>query len=46
MRHRDEMTYEEIADALDLPLGTVKAHIFRARALLNKSLKDRRGDLE
>ena len=46
MRHRDELSYEEIADALGLPLGTVKAHIFRARALLNKALKDRRGDLE
>lgn len=46
MRHRDDMAYEEIADALGLPLGTVKAHIFRARALLNKALKSRRGDLE
>ncbi len=46
MRHRDELSYEEIAEALGLPLGTVKAHIFRARALLNKALKDRRGDLE
>lgn len=46
MRHQEEMTYEEIAETLDLPLGTVKAHIFRARALLNKALKERRGDLE
>ncbi len=46
MRHRDDLSYEEIAEALGLPLGTVKAHIFRARALLNKALKDRRGDLE
>lgn len=46
MRHQQEMTYEEIAEELDLPLGTVKAHIFRARALLNKALLDRRGDLE
>lgn len=45
MRHQLEMTYEEIAVELDLPLGTVKAHIFRARALLNKALMDRRGDL-
>ncbi len=45
MRHRQEMSYEEIATALDLPLGTVKAHIFRARALLYKYLKDRREDL-
>lgn len=46
MRHQQEMTYEEIAEELDLPLGTVKAHIFRARALLNKALHSRRGDLE
>ncbi|MDX1420709.1 MAG: sigma-70 family RNA polymerase sigma factor [Rubricoccaceae bacterium] len=45
MRHQQEMSYDEIATALDLPLGTVKAHIFRARALLYKYLKDRREDL-
>ncbi|HYE96216.1 MAG TPA: sigma-70 family RNA polymerase sigma factor [Rubricoccaceae bacterium] len=45
MRHQEERSYEEIAEALDLPLGTVKAHIFRARALLYKYLKDRRDDL-
>lgn len=41
MRHMQEMSYEEIAEELALPLGTVKAHIFRARELLNKHLKDR-----
>ncbi|MBP3193085.1 sigma-70 family RNA polymerase sigma factor [Natronogracilivirga saccharolytica] len=41
MRHMQEMSYEEISEELDLPLGTVKAHIFRARELLNKHLKDR-----
>ena len=46
MRHQEEMAYDEIAEALDLPLGTVKAHIFRARALLNKALRDRRDELE
>jgi RNA polymerase sigma factor (sigma-70 family) len=45
MRHQQEMSYEEIAEELDLPLGTVKAHIFRARAMLYKHLRDRRGDL-
>ena len=45
MRHQEELSYDEIAEALDLPLGTVKAHIFRARALLNKYLQDRRDDL-
>ncbi len=42
MRHQQEKSYEEIAAELDLPLGTVKAHIFRARALLYKHLRDKR----
>ena len=45
MRHQQELSYEEIATKLELPLGTVKAHIFRARALLYKYLKDQRDDL-
>jgi RNA polymerase sigma-70 factor (ECF subfamily) len=40
LRHQDEKSYEEIAQILDLPLGTVKARIFRAREMLKKSLKD------
>lgn len=42
MRHMEEKTYQEIAEILDLPLGTVKAHIFRAREMLYKALKDKR----
>lgn len=42
LRHQHEKSYEEIAQELDLPLGTVKAHIFRARELLNKFLRDKR----
>ncbi len=42
MRHQQEKSYEDIAEELDLPLGTVKAHIFRARELLNKYLRDKR----
>jgi RNA polymerase sigma factor (sigma-70 family) len=41
MRHKQEKEYEEIAKELKLPLGTVKAHIFRGRELLNKYLKDK-----
>lgn len=41
LRHKNEMEYEEIAEKLELPLGTVKAHIFRGRELLNKYLKHR-----
>ncbi len=40
LRHHDEKSYEEIAQILDLPLGTVKARIFRAREMLKKSLKE------
>lgn len=44
MRHQEERSYEEIALELDLPLGTVKAHIFRAREMLYKQLRGKVGN--
>jgi RNA polymerase sigma factor (sigma-70 family) len=41
MRHVEEKEYAEIAKILKLPLGTIKAHIFRARELLYKQLRDK-----
>lgn len=41
LRHVEERSYEEIAQELRLPIGTVKAHIFRAREMLYKALKHR-----
>jgi len=38
-RHKDDKSYEEIADLLHIPVGTVKARIFRARELLKKKLR-------
>lgn len=38
-RHQDDKSYEEIADLLRIPVGTVKARIFRARELLKKKLR-------
>ncbi len=35
MRYFQEMSYEEISTELNMPLGTVKAQLFRARALLS-----------
>ncbi len=43
LRHMEEKSYQEISEELNKPLGTVKAHIFRAREMLYKSLKDKRG---
>ena len=40
MRYFDEMSYTEIAEKLDLPLGTVKARLFRSRELLLSIVKD------
>jgi RNA polymerase sigma-70 factor (ECF subfamily) len=34
LRYFDELSYEEISQQLDLPLGTVKAQLFRAKYLL------------
>ena len=38
LRHLQEMTYEEMADILSMPVGTVKTHLFRARHLLKQRL--------
>jgi RNA polymerase sigma factor (sigma-70 family) len=41
-RHQEDKSYEEIAESLHVPVGTVKARIFRARELLKKKLKSLR----
>jgi RNA polymerase sigma-70 factor, ECF subfamily len=38
LRYQSELSYEEIASTLNLPLGTVKTGIFRAKEQLRKSL--------
>jgi len=43
LRHQEQLSYEEIAQMMDLPLGTVKARIHRARALMKDKLTKRRG---
>jgi len=42
LRHEDDLDYTEIANELNMPIGTVKAHLFRARKLLLHSLKSKR----
>lgn len=45
MRYFDELSYEEIAEKLELPLGTVKAQLFRAREFLANILKNTEGKI-
>lgn len=40
LRYFKELSYEEIAQELNLPLGTVKAQLFRAREFLYQILKN------
>ncbi|MFQ6092596.1 MAG: RNA polymerase sigma factor [bacterium] len=39
LRHLQDMAYDEIASTLDLPLGTVKTHLFRAKERLKEILE-------
>lgn len=39
LRYFQELSYDEVAKELELPLGTVKAQLFRARELLSQELK-------
>ncbi len=41
LRHMQQLSYQEVSDALGLPLGTVKTHLHRARAALKATLRER-----
>ncbi len=40
LRHYGELTYDEIATLQEMPLGTVKNKLFRARQMLKENLAD------
>jgi RNA polymerase sigma-70 factor (ECF subfamily) len=39
LRHLQDKTYEEMAEILTMPVGTIKTHLFRARNLLKERLQ-------
>lgn len=41
LRYFEELSYEEIAIKLQMPLGTIKAKLFRARNMLQVIMKDK-----
>lgn len=45
LRYFREFSYEEIANETDLPLGTVKAQLFRAREQLYKLMQHKKGKI-
>ena len=45
MRYFDELSYEEIAKQLNIPLGTVKIQLRRARLLLAEIIKSQKHSL-
>ncbi len=41
LRHMQQLSYQEVAEALGIPIGTVKTHLHRARATLRARLAAR-----
>jgi len=40
LRHQEDYSYEDISKILKIPIGTVKARIFRAREMLKKKIQE------
>ncbi|MCH7534958.1 MAG: sigma-70 family RNA polymerase sigma factor [Bacteroidetes bacterium] len=45
LRYFSEFSYEEISDQLEIPLGTVKAQLFRAREFLQNLMRNLEGKI-
>ena len=45
LHYLQDMKYEQMAEVLGIPLGTVKVRLFRARRLLQRKLKSKQGEM-
>jgi len=43
LRHQEELTYDEVARVMEMPLGTVKTYLFRGRQMLRQIITQQRG---
>ena len=46
LREFDGLSYEDIADVMDCPVGTVRSRIFRAREAVDEKVKAQMGGSE
>jgi RNA polymerase sigma-70 factor (ECF subfamily) len=44
LREFEGLSYEEIAEAMDCPIGTVRSRIFRAREAIDMKVKEMMGE--
>lgn len=45
LHYLQDMKYEQMAEVLGIPVGTVKVRLFRARRLLQRKLKSKQGEM-
>ncbi len=45
LRYYEDLSYEEIAQRMNIPVGTVKVRLNRAKALLSSIVKERGGEI-
>ena len=46
LREMEDLSYDEIADVLDLPVGTVRSRLHRARSQMRDQLKEVLGEVQ